>query len=175
MKRLFTLAALALSALLVMASAASAAVVTDIDPTQAPSGTHLQTGTIGCTVSGGTVTCSTFELAGVGHTNAELNLEATYTATINCTNKGGNLVEAHSDDVTVSSGPITLRSDKNGRLAVPAATAPAPTAAQVLAQADCPNPNWTPSVAPGSITLSSFTYTLTFAGFDEPYITITGP
>jgi len=27
----------------------------------------------------------------------------------------------------------------------------------------------------GSVTLSSFTYTLTFAGFTSPYITITGP
>ena len=27
----------------------------------------------------------------------------------------------------------------------------------------------------GTVTLSSFTYTLTFAGFSGPYITITGP
>jgi hypothetical protein len=27
----------------------------------------------------------------------------------------------------------------------------------------------------GTITLSSFTYTLTFAGFSGPYITVTGP
>jgi hypothetical protein len=51
----------------------------------------------------------------------------------------------------------------------------APTTAQVLAQATCPNPNWTPEVRSGtSITLSSFTYTVTFAGFSSPAITITG-
>ena len=38
----------------------------------------------------------------------------------------------------------------------------------------CPNPNWTPSIRPGTLTLDSFTYTLTFAGFTSPYITITG-
>jgi hypothetical protein len=50
----------------------------------------------------------------------------------------------------------------------------APTEQQFLAQQTCPNPNWTPTI-PGGITLSSFTYTVTFAGFSGPYITITGP
>lgn len=36
----------------------------------------------------------------------------------------------------------------------------------------CPNPNWTPSIAPGTLVLNRFTYTLTFAGFTSPYITI---
>jgi hypothetical protein len=36
----------------------------------------------------------------------------------------------------------------------------------------CPNPNWTPQIRAGSLTLNSFTYTLTFAGFSSPYITI---
>jgi hypothetical protein len=38
----------------------------------------------------------------------------------------------------------------------------------------CPNPNWTPSIRGGTVTLNSFTYTLTFVGFSSPYITITG-
>jgi hypothetical protein len=64
---------------------------------------------------------------------------------------------------------------KNGRLEVPALTsAPAPTAAELEAQAVCPNPNWTKITQTASITLSSFTYELTFAGFDAPAITITG-
>jgi hypothetical protein len=158
------------------ASAASAAITTTTDPTAAPSGTHLQAGTIGCTVgTDGTVTCSAFELGGVGHTNAVVDLVANYSATIDCTNKGGELVESHSQDVTVESGPVTIRPDRNGRLRVSARTANAPTNNQILQQADCPNPNWTPSVHGGSVTLESFTYTLTFAGFTEPYITITGP
>jgi hypothetical protein len=50
-----------------------------------------------------------------------------------------------------------------------------PTAGDFEAAATCPNGNWTKSLAGGSITLSSFTYTLTFAGFTGAYITITGP
>jgi hypothetical protein len=174
LKRVFAIAALALSALLVMASGAVAA--TTITPANAPSGTHLQTGTIGCTVgTDGSVTCSAFELGGVGNTNAVVDLVANYSATIDCTNKGGELVESHSQDTTVESGPVTIRPDRNGRLRVGARTANAPTNAQILQEADCPNRNWTPSVHGGSVTLESFTYTLTFAGFTGAYITITGP
>jgi hypothetical protein len=159
----------ALFTLLIFSSPASAAVF----PANAPSGTHVQTGTIGCTDSATGVSCTTFELAGVGNTNATVSLAATYSATINCTNRGGELVEVHSDAVTtVTSAALT--SSKNGRLVVPALSSTAPTNAQILAQADCPNPNWTPSVQPGSVMLESFTYTLTFAGFTSPYVLITG-
>jgi hypothetical protein len=41
--------------------------------------------------------------------------------------------------------------------------------------ATCPNGNWTKELESGTVTLSSFTYTLTFAGLSGPYITITGP
>jgi hypothetical protein len=119
--------------------------------------------------------CSAFELGGVGNTNATVDLVANYSATIDCTNKGGSLVESHSQDVAVESGPVTIKPDRNGRLRVAARTATAPTNQQILQQADCPNPNWTPSVHGGSVTLDSFTYTLTFAGFTSPYITIKGP
>lgn len=160
----------ALFAVMVFASPASAAVF----PQNAPSGTHLQAGAIGCAENAaGGVTCTAFELAGVGNTNATVALRADYTATIQCTNKGGSLVESH-DHGTSTFTSATVPSNKNGRLAVPVQTSTAPTSAQVLADADCPNPNWTPSVQPGSITLTSFTYTLTFAGFTSPYILITG-
>lgn len=178
MKRICTIAALALSALLLMASAASAAVVVTTDPTQAPSGTHLRSDSPApaCSVSAtGSVTCGPFTLGGVGNTNATEVLTANYTATINCTNKGGSLVESHNQDATATSGPINLPATRNGQIVVDPITVNAPTTAQVLAQADCPNPNWTPSVQGGSVTLSSFRYTLTFAGFTSPYITITGP
>lgn len=164
-------AIIALFAVMVFASPASA--VTTISPQFAPSGTHLQTGTISCDENAtGGVTCTAFELAGVGNTNATVTLRANYTATIQCTNRGGSLVESH-DHGTSTFTSATVPSNKNGRLAVPAQTSTAPTSAQVLADADCPNPNWTPSVQAGSITLTSFTYTLTFAGFTSPYITIT--
>jgi len=54
-------------------------------------------------------------------------------------------------------------------------SSPVPTAAQFEAQATCPNGNWTKELLGGTITLTSFTYTLHFAGFTGNYITITGP
>jgi hypothetical protein len=120
------------------------------------------------------VTCSTFELAGVGNANAQADLDATYTATVDCTNKGGKLVPVKSSvqGATASTGNL---SPENGRLSVPElSTTDVPTEQEFIDQATCPNGNWTKSVAAGSITLESFTYTLTFAGFDTPYITVTG-
>jgi hypothetical protein len=100
---------------------------------------------------------------------------ATYSATVDCTNKGGNLVPVKSSAQTAPTTTGSL-SPKNGRLSVPALTSgPVPTDATFIANATCPNGNWTKSVAPGTITLSSFTYTLHFTGFTGDYITITGP
>jgi hypothetical protein len=36
----------------------------------------------------------------------------------------------------------------------------------------CPNPNWTPVIRGGTLTLVSFSYTLTFEGFSAPAIEI---
>jgi hypothetical protein len=166
-----------LSLLVTALAAVPALAATTIDPAAAPQGTHLQTGTIGCSVDSttGLVTCNTFELAGVGNANATGSLVATYSATVDCTNKGGKLVPVKS---SVQTAPTTTGSlsPKNGRLSVPVLTSgPVPTEQQFIDAATCPNPNWTKSVAAGSITLESFTYTLTFAGFTTPYITVTGP
>ncbi len=137
------------------------------NPANAPGSSHLTSGTPQCVVNAALdVDCSAYVLGGVGHTNADVNLTASYSATINCTNHGGNLVETHSATFSDSSG-ATLTSSHNGQLRVPAESASAFSAPQV-----CPNPNWTPSIAPGTLVLNSFTYTLTFAGFSSPYITI---
>jgi hypothetical protein len=175
MRKLFLVLLSAFGLLLFSPSAALAATTTTIDPSQAPTGTHLQTGTISCSVSGLSVTCTTYELAGVGNTNATATLDATYTATVQCRNHGGQIVEVKSQ---VESAPVTTGAlePKNGRLSVPSLTSsPVPTAADFEAQATCPNGNWTKELLGGTITLSSFTYTLTFDGFSGAYITITGP
>jgi hypothetical protein len=95
-----------------------------------------------------------------------VSLTATYSATIDCTNKGGNLVESHTSTFSADS-KATVASTKNGQLSVPAQSVSPFGAPQV-----CPNPNWTPSIRGGTVTLESFEYTLTFAGFSSPYITI---
>ena len=146
-----------ITALLMLLTAVSAsAALAVINPANAPGGTHLQSGDIGCTVEADlSVTCSSFELAGVGNTNADVSLIANYSASINCTNKGGNLVEVHT--VEFSAGDtFTATSLKNGRLRVDSADADPFAAPQV-----CPNPNWRPSIAPGTLVLEDFTYTVT--------------
>ncbi len=146
--------------------------VTTIEDANAPSGTHLQTGSIGCTVGSDlSVTCTSFELAGVGHIDADVSLVANYTASITCSNKGvnpNNDVEAQATSFSAADN-FTATSSKNGRLRVrDSAANPNASAADA-----CPNPNWTPTIT--NLTLVSFTYSVTFDGFANPYILITGP
>jgi hypothetical protein len=137
------------------------------DPANAPGSSHVTSGTPQCVVNAALdVNCAAYVLGGVGHTNADVNLTANYSATIDCTNHGGNLVESHTSTFSDSSG-ATLTSSRNGQLRVPAESASAFGAPQV-----CPNPNWRPSIHAGTLVLNSFTYTLTFAGFGSAYITI---
>jgi len=172
MKRLGIITGLAT---LVIAVTASVALAT-VTPANAPSGTHVANGSSlpACstfsTSSGLGVTCTSSVLGGVGNTNATIDLTARYSATVDCTNQGGNVVESHQTSITKDSA-VTVASSKNGQLNVPArSVSPSGGPGQV-----CPNPNWTPSIRGGVFTLDSFTYTVTFAGFSGAYITITGP
>jgi hypothetical protein len=175
MRKFGIIAVLSLLVVAMTAAVAQAAINTTINPANAPQGTHFQVGTATWTVTGLTVNYSSYELAGVGNANATANLDASYTATVRCRNHGGQIVDVKSQPVTVGSSTGVLE-PKNGRLLVPAlSSAPVPTNAQFEALATCPNRNWTKETLAGSQTLSSFTYTLTFAGFTSPYITITGP
>ena len=177
LKRVGITATLLTVALLMSAAPAWAAITTTTNPANAPTGTHLQTGTIGCAVDPVTnlVTCSAYELAGVGNANASATLVAAYSATVQCRNHGGQIVEVKSQTTSAPRSTGTIR-PKNGRLDVPSLTSgPVPTDADFEANATCPNGNWTKETLDSTVTLSSFTYTLSFTGFSGPYITITGP
>jgi hypothetical protein len=158
------------------APATQAAVTINFD--NAPQGAHfVGNPTVECLATLSSVTCpgERFEIAGVGNANAQAALTVSLTGIVDCNNPGNNRnnpIESHSDSVsaTVTS---PLLSPKNGRLALERLKATVPTAAQFEAQADCPNPNWTPEVREGSLQLS-FTYTVTFVGFEDPVIEITG-
>ena len=159
-----------LSLLVTALAAVPALAVTDFS--NAPQGAHYATG-FGeptCTLTGTTVTCTGTEIAGVGNTNATVNLAVTSTFTGTCTNPGGHLVEPFTESETTETTSV-ITSTKNGRLIVPAQTAMGTTSEQFEETFDCPNPNWTPEVATTDV---SFVYTLTFAGFTQPAITITG-
>jgi hypothetical protein len=175
MRRVGIVTALSMFLVALSASAAFAAVgpgtylptSDSFSSANAPGSSHLTSGTPMCVVNGALdVDCSAYVLGGVGNTNAAVSLTASYSATIDCTNHGGNLVESHTSTFSDSS-TATVASTRNGQLRVPAQSASAFGAPQV-----CPNPNWTPSIRAGTLTLESFTYTLTFAGFTSPYITI---
>jgi len=145
------------------------------DPANAPGSSHLTSGsTVDCVVNSGlSIDCSSYALGGVGHTNANVSLVASYSATIDCFNKGKNPqnpIESQTTTFSASSN-ATVTSTRNGQLNVPTESVSPFTVAL-----GCPNPNWTPVIREGTLVLKSFTYTLTFAGFASPYITITaGP
>ena len=177
MRRLGIIAVLSAFLLAMTAMLALATGTTVYDPAAAPEGTHVQTGTPSCAFAadGLTVVCSSYELAGVGNTNATATLETTYSATVDCRNNGGHIVPVKATVQTVPSTTGEL-SPQNGRLTVPSLTsAPAPTAAEFEALATCPNGNWDKITQTSTITLESSTYTLTFAGFEGAYITIIDP
>src|SRR5215203_2164180 len=176
MRRLGIVTALSMFLLALSATAALAVAPGTYTPTadsfnaaNAPGSSHLASGSPSCTVNADlSISCSGYVLGGVGNTNAVVSLTASYTATIDCTNKGGNTVESHTSTFSDSSS-ATLTPSRNGQLIVDPRSVSPFSAPQV-----CPNPNWTPSIRPGSLVLNSFTYTLTFVGFPNAYITIDG-
>ena len=141
--------------------------------TNTPSGGHLQSGSIGCTVNADQeLSCSAYEVAGIGHTNAVLSLVSTYSATIDCNNPGNNRnnpIESHTSTFSAAT-TVPLTSSRNGRLRVPVVSADPFDAPQV-----CPNDKWTPEIRDGTLELVSFTYTLTFEGFTSAAVTIQAP
>jgi hypothetical protein len=164
-KRLGLIAVLAM--MLVGLSAGAAAAVTNFN--NAPSGAHYRQGAAEplCTAStvpttgAITVSCTGTQIAGVGNTNADLLLAVEGTANFVCHNPGS------ASETTET----TLVPSRNGTLVVPAQSVTI-SPEEAAAQFTCPNPNWTEEFT--GFSDLSFTYSLTFAGFDAPAILITG-
>jgi hypothetical protein len=178
-RRILFILAVPFAAVIAFSSAALAAIAPgtytptadSFSSANAPGSSHLASGSPSCTVNPNlSIDCSAYVLGGVGHTNATVALDASYSATIDCFNPGtnpNNPIESHTANFSASS-TATVASTRNGQLRVPAQSVSPFSAPQV-----CPNPNWTPRIRAGTLVLNSFTYTLTFAGFTSPYITIT--
>jgi hypothetical protein len=150
--------------------------LTSFTNTTAPTGAHYARGSSEpvCTINGLTISCTGTQINGVGHTNANLELSVTYTATVRCRNNGGKIVDVKTQVENADAADLAL-APKNGNLQVPSidiSAAEAPTEAEFLAAATCPNPNWDKLLLEGTPTISSFSYTLTFVGFPEPAITL---
>lgn len=145
------------------------------NPANGPNGAHFATAEPVCTVDQATqdVSCTGATIGGVGHTNATAILSATYSGTVQCTNHGGQIVEVKTKSTEATSSG-TLRPSRNGQLVVPPLSTTAPTTQELLSAATCPNGNWSKQLIAGP-TLTGFVYTVTFAGFTQPYISIVGP
>ena len=175
MRKFGIIAVLSLMALALAAVPALAA--TNFD--NAPSGAHYRKGNVEpvCTettvptTGAVTVSCTGTTIGGVGNTNADLLLSVTGTADFVCHNPGNdNIVEPHSASVDEDVA-ATLVPSRNGQLIVPAQSVT--ISPQEAAEAfECPNTNWREEFT--GFSNLEFTYSLTFVGFDEPAILITG-
>ncbi|MPW22945.1 hypothetical protein GCT13_40720 [Paraburkholderia sp. CNPSo 3157] len=162
------LALVTLAAMLI----APAAWAQTINAANAPSGAHFATAEPTCTTDQNlNVSCTAATIGGVGNTNITVTLTASYSGTVTCTNGGGKLVDVKTKAVTSGSAQ-GMPSAKNGQIAVPALSVTAPSTASLLANATCPNGNWTKSLVGNSVTLVSFAYTITFDGFSGAYFSI---
>ena len=172
MKRILFVLASALLAFFVSSPAAHA--VTDFD--NAPSGAHYAKGSGEpvCTISGVTVTCTGTTIGGVGNTNAVAELTVTTTTTGYCRNPGSKskVVDPFTETDTNTTVSEPLRPDRNGQLRVPSQSGTGTSSQEFQDSFECPNENWEPVVTSTAI---SYRYTLTFAGFTDPAIVVTGP
>jgi hypothetical protein len=178
MKRLLFILVSALLAFFVTSTAAQAVISTTVDFDNAPSGAHLanRSADPACTVTGTTVNCVAYTIGGVGNTAADLLLVAEYSATVDCFNPGANRnnpIESHETSFSESQS-ATLEPSRNGQLRVGARSV-SPGGAELDDATTCPNANWDARIRGGSLTLDSFTYSLTFDGFNAPVVLITGP
>jgi hypothetical protein len=132
MKRIFTIAALALSALLLMATAASAA------------SPHFKRGSPTFVDNGLTLTASG-DIAGLGNGDVRIVVLASGTPTAGCVNPGtGEHRPGGQQPAAVVSGTQDIAGNeiKNGVLHFSVTTLP-PTAPTSAKAAGCPNDKWT--------------------------------
>lgn len=143
----------------------------------APQGAHYRQGSTepACAISGLNVSCTGTQIAGVGNTDADLVLSVSYSATVDCTNRGGKLVPVKTQITTASSNDEDT-DVRNGTLFVSAINVSSPPTEDAFKNAaTCPNGNWTKSMPAGSPAVSAFTYTLTFDGFNAPVVIVVFP
>ena len=153
MKRLFLVSALTCIALIASASAAFA-----------QSGHFV--GTPVCTDEGTTVEC-TGKVAGLGGTTFEITVTAPGTASVECTNPGGNVAPGQDTAVETSGTTGEQSTPRNGQIRFTGSTLdpeplpPTPT---------CPNNQWTPDIV--DVQFTDATITLLEDGVVSDTITV---
>jgi hypothetical protein len=133
-------------------------------PTSASAQSGHFVGTPTCTDEGTTVECRG-KVAGLGSTTFEITVEAPGTATVECTNPGGNVAPGQTFDTTVAgtSGPLATPRNGQFRFTVESDTPVAPPGS-------CPNPMWTAEVV--DVEFGDATITLTEDGIVSDTITV---
>ena len=121
-------------------------------------------GTPVCTDEGTTVECRG-KVAGLGGTTFEITVSAPGTASVECTNPGGNVAPGQSFSTTVAgtSGPLATPRNGQFRFTVESDTPSAPPGS-------CPNPMWTAEVV--DVEFGDATITLTEDGVVSDTITV---
>lgn len=122
-------------------------------PASAQSG-HFIERTVRCTDMGTWLRC-TAKVAGLGGTTFQVLLEAEGTATVQCTNPGGNIAPGQRTTVQPAGDTDEMDTPRNGQSTVTVSTDPvtAPDPAEV-----CPNGNWTAAIT--DVTFTSATLKL---------------
>ena len=104
-----------------------------------------------CTDEGTTVSCDG-SVAGLGGTTFEITIEAQGTASVECTNPGGNVAPGQDTAVTVAGTTDPQPTPRNGRVNFmiesddPEPLPPTPT---------CPNDQWTPNIVDVTFTTAT--------------------
>lgn len=121
-------------------------------------------GTPVCTDEGTTVECRG-KVAGLGGTTFEITVSAPGTASVECTNPGGQVAPGQSFTTTVAgtSGPLATPRNGQFRFTVESDTPSAPPGS-------CPNPMWTATVV--DVEFGDATLTLTEDGVVSDTITV---
>jgi hypothetical protein len=114
-----------------------------------------------CTADGGTVTCSSGLVAGLGNFDVVVSISFTATQGQVCHNKGNpdNFVQGQNPATGTGGGGVSIPAGdiKNGTLVVPSITGTAVLTAGTAASAGCPNSNWTVTLE-GPITITGGQY-----------------
>lgn len=121
-------------------------------------------GTPTCTDEGTTVECRG-KVAGLGGTTFEITVTAPGTASVECTNPGGNVAPGQSFDTTIAgtSGPLATPRNGSFRFTVESDTPSAPPGS-------CPNPMWSAEVV--DVEFGDATITLEEDGVVSDTITV---
>jgi len=114
--------------------------------------------------------CTETAIGGVGNTDADLLLSVSYSATVQCRNNGGKIVDVKTQ-VTAASSSDDDTDVRNGTLFVSAISSSSPSEQSFKDAARCPNGNWDKLIS-GTPSVSSYSYTLTFHGYSLPAITL---